>query len=193
MKENRMIYFTADLHLGHKNVISLCRRPFSSLEEMDECLIANWNQKVKDRDTVYIVGDLFWDKKWAQAYLPRLSGQKILITGNHDPNWLRLPGIQEHFQQILPYLQTKIGGHTVTLCHYPLLEWQGSRDIGTPDRGYLIHGHIHNRQDGLYLPLFLHENALNAGVDINHFAPVTLEELINNNRQYKQRVLSQPR
>ena len=42
-----MIFFTSDLHLGHENCIRLCNRPFSSIEEMDETLIENWNRKVQ--------------------------------------------------------------------------------------------------------------------------------------------------
>lgn len=49
-----MIFFTSDLHLGHENCIRLCNRPFSSIEEMDETLIENWNYKVTGKDTVYI-------------------------------------------------------------------------------------------------------------------------------------------
>ena len=53
-----MIFFTSDLHLGHKNISRLCGRPFESVEEMDEILIDNWNKKIHRCDTVYILGDI---------------------------------------------------------------------------------------------------------------------------------------
>lgn len=46
------------MHIGHKNIIKLCNRPFSSLEEMDESLIENWNQVVTNGDTIYIVASM---------------------------------------------------------------------------------------------------------------------------------------
>ena len=51
-----MIYFTADTHFGHYNVIRFCDRPFASAEEMDEAMIQNWNDRVTGNDTVYILG-----------------------------------------------------------------------------------------------------------------------------------------
>jgi calcineurin-like phosphoesterase family protein len=36
-----MNYYTSDLHLGHENIISICKRPFAAVEEMDEILITN--------------------------------------------------------------------------------------------------------------------------------------------------------
>ena len=186
-----MIYFTADLHLGHKNVVQLCHRPFSTAEEMDEALISRWNDRVGKKDTVYIVGDLLWDKKQVAAYLSRLQGQKILITGNHDAQWLKAPGAADFFQQILPYLQLRTEGRSLTLCHYPLLEWAGSRPDDGKHMGYLIHGHIHNRIDPLYDSLFRRPHALNAGVDINHYRPVTFEELLENNMRFKAQLLKE--
>ena len=59
-----MDYFIADLHFGHNNIIKLCNRPFSSVDEMDEAFISAWNAKVKKKaDTIYIVGDLVWEKQ----------------------------------------------------------------------------------------------------------------------------------
>ena len=75
-----MIFFTSDLHLGHENCIRLCNRPFSSIEEMDETLIENWNRKVTGKDTVYILGDLIYrSKKPPEEYLRRL---RRITTGD---------------------------------------------------------------------------------------------------------------
>ena len=47
-----MIYYVSDLHIGHEKIIKVCNRPFNSLEEMNNALIANWNAKVKPNDEV---------------------------------------------------------------------------------------------------------------------------------------------
>ena len=53
-----MNYYIADCHFGDEQVIAYSRRPFHSLEEMDETMVKNWNKVVKDYDDVYIIGDL---------------------------------------------------------------------------------------------------------------------------------------
>ncbi len=80
-----MIYFTADLHFGHANVIRHCNRPFASADEMDAALTHNWNSFVGKHDEVYILGD-FTMKPAAEAhrYLSALNGRKYMIRGNHD-------------------------------------------------------------------------------------------------------------
>ena len=40
-------------------IIRHCDRPFSSVDDMDESLLEKWNDRVKQNDTIYILGDLF--------------------------------------------------------------------------------------------------------------------------------------
>ena len=65
--------------------------------------------------------------------------------------------------------------------NYPLIEWDGFF------RGsYLVYGHIHNNiTNNAYKAMYPLNNALNAGVDINGFMPVTLDEMISNNQMFK--------
>ena len=53
-----MIWFTSDLHLGHRSVIGMCERPFETVEDMNESIIKNFNSCVKKNDIVYILGDI---------------------------------------------------------------------------------------------------------------------------------------
>ena len=82
-----MTYFTSDQHFGHFNIIRLCQRPFETVEEMDEVMLAKWNAKVKDSDRVFILGDLFFRARDPEGPLRRLKGRKTLILGNHDSSW----------------------------------------------------------------------------------------------------------
>ena len=178
-----MIYYTSDLHLGHANIIRHCERPFSNADEMDAVLIKNWNNKVHRDDTVYIVGDfLFRANRPAEEYLSELKGKKHLIIGNHDKYWMGMTDLDQWFESVSPMLSISDRSYTATLCHYPMMSWP---DISTG--GYMIYGHIHNNTDADYWPLLaMRDQMLNAGVDINGFEPVTLEEMINNNRHFKE-------
>lgn len=51
----------------------------------------------------------------------------------------------------------------------------------------MIHGHIYNDTSEDFWPLLQkRDNVLNAGGDINHFTPVTFDELRKNNRRFKE-------
>ena len=67
-------YYIADTHFGHERVIEFDKRPFSSLEEMEEEMIRRWNAVVERGDTVYILGDFCWrvDADWIRI-LKRLN------------------------------------------------------------------------------------------------------------------------
>lgn len=175
-----MIYFTSDTHFGHKNIIRFCDRPFSSVEEMDEALVSNWNNRVKSNDTVYILGDMFFRSVNAESILKRLKGKKRLIKGNHDGSWMTKFDYTKYFVSIDNFLETMDGIHSFTLCHYPMLTWKH------PNKSFMIHGHIHNCTTDDFWPLIVKkDNVLNASTDINGYIPVTFDELIENNRRFK--------
>ena len=80
-----MIYYIADMHFGHENVIRFDDRPFADTEQMDEVLIQNWNERITADDTVYVLGDAFWkNEENSIRIMQRLQGHKHLIQGNHD-------------------------------------------------------------------------------------------------------------
>lgn len=179
-----MIFYTADLHLGHVNIIRICKRPFSSIEQMNETLIENWNNVVIDDDTVYILGDFAYRSAVSmKPVLKKLKGRKHLILGNHDIAWIKNIKTDEYFVSVSPMIEIMDGDMLITLCHYPMLSWHKMA------RGaLLIHGHIHNNMKSNHTFTILRNmNAYNAGVDVNEFAPVTLEQLkINKEKFYKE-------
>src|SRR6516162_5076939 len=51
------IWFTADFHLGHRNIIRYCNRPCDSVEAMNSAILERLNGAVKANDVLYFLGD----------------------------------------------------------------------------------------------------------------------------------------
>lgn len=80
-----MIYFVSDTHFYHQNVIDFEKRPFKTVEQMNETIINNWNSVVGKDDTVYHLGDFGFGNKTKLIKIGEmLNGKKHLIVGNHD-------------------------------------------------------------------------------------------------------------
>lgn len=79
------VWMIGDLHFDHKNIIEYCRRPFNTVEEMNETIIYNWNKVIKKEDKVFVVGDFSLGSKIRTIeFGKKLKGHKTLILGNHD-------------------------------------------------------------------------------------------------------------
>src|ERR1700751_1321730 len=88
-----MIWFTSDLHLGHRNIVgekvSSWKdgfRDFDSVKQMDDVILKAINDNVKWDDTLYILGDFsFKGNPEVGVYRNRINCQNIFfIKGNHD-------------------------------------------------------------------------------------------------------------
>jgi calcineurin-like phosphoesterase family protein len=106
-------WFTSDTHFGHAAILGYCRRPFSSVEEMDQGLIQLWNAVVSRRDEVWHLGDFgYGPSDRMRSVFQRLNGKKRLIIGNHDGNavlgldWSAPP---------VHYAETKVDGVRIVL------------------------------------------------------------------------------
>lgn len=173
-EKKKMIYFTSDLHFGHHNIITHCNRPFQSVDHMDSVLIQNWNQKVENNDEVYILGDFTMeDADTAHRYFSSLNGKKYLIRGNHDEFTKKFASYTEDVVWIKDYYVLKYQKKKFILFHYPILEWEsyGKDSIH-------LYGHIHNNKKSIEQVKILGKNAYNVGVDVNRYAPVSIEEVV---------------
>lgn len=162
-----MIYFTSDLHFGHANIIKSCKRPFDSVAQMNEQLIARWNGTVKPDDTVYCLGD--WVFKGSQEtalnLVRQLNGHITLIAGNHDDRYRK--AYQQFAITVLDYKELKYDGELYVLCHYPFDSW---RNAG--HGSFHLHGHCHGTvKPGYY------QRRIDVGVDDFDFRPVSIEAL----------------
>ena len=177
-----MIYYIGDMHLGHTNVIKHDGRPFNNVEEMNETLINNYNSIITDLDDVYFVGDVtFKSATNAIEMIKRLKGKKHLVIGNHDRKNVKNREFRECFVDCKDYYDIVDEGRRVILSHYPMIEWDGFFRSS-----YHVYAHIHNNIHNAAEQMMKLEKALNSGCMINNYVPVTLDQLIINNKIFKE-------
>lgn len=164
------VFFTSDQHFGDHRRLFIDRRPFASVDEMDGAMTERWNAAVSADDTVWHLGDLtrLRNADRIDALLSSLNGEKHLIVGNNDgPATLAWPG----WASVGHYAEIEVDGRDLVLCHYAFRTWNGM------GRGRLnLHGHSHGRLRPV-------PRQFDVGVDAWNFAPVTLEEILAQQRR----------
>lgn len=171
-----MIYFTSDLHFDHARAIKLCLRPFTTVEEMNQALIDNWNKTVTSKDEVYILGDitLSHNAEKAQNYLLQLNGIKHLVKGNHDQFVNSIHFKPNIFASIQDYKEFKYNGNYFVLMHYPILDWNHMHS----QNSFMLHGHMHNPPQYNINNIKNNIRRYDVGVDANNFTPISIEEIV---------------
>lgn len=164
-------WLIADPHFGHKNILTFKRddgsplRDFKSVEEMDTTIVDRWNERVDDKDRVYVLGDVVMNRNQLPT-LYRLKGRKVLVKGNHDI--FSLKDYAPFFDDIRAYVVKKApDGRKVCMSHIPI----------HPDSvgrwGINIHGHLHYQKvdDPRYVCV---------SVEHTDYAPVEWNDVLKN-------------
>lgn len=163
-----MRYLTSDTHFGHINICGPDgfvegRNHFLSVEDMNQTIISNWNNKIESNDIVIHAGDLAVNMKPAEIFevLKQLNGNIIIIPGNHDSMSKTIKYIRAHnydYNSIPKFSIVEVGMRIryekkiYNITHYPL----GLGDQRPNIRNFC--GHIHEN------PAY-GANVLNIGID----------------------------
>ena len=203
-------FFTSDLHLGHANIIKYCNRlqfltksdlklykslgidkqgrfrvSRESLNNMNKKLIRRWNERVKQEDIVFHIGDFCFHSKSrkgegigikAKEWESKLNGKIIFIKGNHDNN--------NSTKTIIHKITIQYGSKKVILLHDPIhINKEVERDR---EQLYFV-GHVHQkwRFKRITYPCSCDKYIINVGVDVWNFYPRTFEEIISKYNQWR--------
>lgn len=162
------VYFTSDLHFGHKSLCEGLRK--MSAEESDNIIITNWNKLITNRDKVYILGDISMEDTEHLDKILLLKGNKVVVAGNHDTEkccrYLSSIGIEVmgclHYKG---FICTHVPIHPLELAWF---------------RGN-IHGHLHKAGDieglGHYESIVTGEGYYNVNTEFHNYTPVPFEKI----------------
>lgn len=160
------VFVTSDFHFNHKSIIGFepTRHRYSSVDEMDNDLIARWNSVVDEKDLVIFLGDfaLCLDDRIIDRYSV-LKGTKWLVRGNHDDR------SESTFAKLrFTKVTSMIEYDQIVFTHVPIhpfeLEYRWRANV---------HGHLHSKSidDDRYV---------NVGIDHHSdFTLYTLSEIID--------------
>jgi calcineurin-like phosphoesterase family protein len=145
------IWFSSDFHFNHKNIVRGTSewgtdleqqvRDFDTLEQHNERLIKNINACVKGGDALYFLGDWsFGGFESIRKLRERLYATNIhFVLGNHDHHIdNNKDEIRQLFSSVNQYINKRIGGQRMFLCHYAMRVWDKSHH-----GSWHLYGHSH--------------------------------------------------
>jgi len=186
-----MVYLGYLTHYSHSNICSTTTkwtnaerltRQFDSLETMNNTLVENLNDCVKEDDILIHLGDWsFGGFNKIREFRERLVCKNIhLVLGNHDHHIQNnKENIQSLFKSINEYLyldvriehnKTSVEKQRFVCMHYPIASWNGMNN------GVIhLHGHVHLMPDQR-----LHGGkSMDVGCEGNNLKPIDLQEILS--------------
>lgn len=162
------IFLTGNQQFGRKGAIRAYKRPFGSVEEMNQHLVEQWNSTVSEGDVVFVLGNLAWDPETAEIILPQLNGLIFALQGEFDK---AIQDVENSPSVNVEYLTEGIKlAPEVMMClsYWPLGEWPGKKKgwtsvIGYPNKKYRA---SHK------------QNVLNVACDFWNFKPVDAKSVL---------------
>lgn len=170
-------WFISDTHFGHNNITKFTDkngeriRPFDTVEEHDETIIANHNALVKPEDRVYVMGDVAIGRRHISS-VGRLNGRKKLIKGNHDI--FKLADYVPYFEDISSYRVYPDSG--IIISHIPVHTCQLENRFKIN-----VHGHLHSNivmGSGKYHPMIPDPRYINVCLEHTKMKPICYDELL---------------
>lgn len=173
-------FITSDIHLNHANILTYCGNRGTTITEMNELIISNWNSMITPEDEVYILGDVAMGQiVLAPALVRRLNGKKMLVAGNHDktltkkiregdPDFVGLFDWVRDYNEV-GYKHSVTGKkHMLIMSHFPFRMWNGMNQ-----GAMMLYGHLHGS------PCDVPGRIKDVGMDTNNMMPYLLDAVID--------------
>lgn len=149
----RIDWILSDTHIGHKKLVEGQRSDMGTVEYMNDYIINQWNNHIKDKDNVMVLGDFIMgdDESLVHKVLNRLNfGSLNLVIGNHDTPakiraYMKYEGITSRRINLMSvYAHTICNDYKLIFTHVPIHDEvlkessrNGQLKIGN------VHGHVH--------------------------------------------------
>ncbi len=173
----RDIFFTADTHFAHPNILKhmpLRGETFENIEDMEDQFIDTINDLVKPKDLLIIAGDFCWKAGRVGHFRQRFNVREIHVAmGNHDA-----ASLSKHVSVCRNMLFEKFNDRHFHVTHYPLLSWRKMNHMGIS-----CYAHCHGLAEEMLDELWPYRNSLDVGIDnalqlTGQFRPFHIDEII---------------
>jgi len=162
-------WLISDTHFGHERLAFEfgLRTQFKNIDEHNETIFCNWNEKVSPESNIIFLGDFvvgaFNKYGTAKVLYNALHGRKFMMLGNHDGH------LADYIPAFDGPLEVKYLDKRLLLSHEPLWDFDRSK--------YFAHifGHIHSNSENEKVDKTCMKNV---SVEMVNYAPVFIDDII---------------